>query len=336
VLHRHATDSALEQRLNKISTFVAVQTRHELVALKQSTRNTPALFGAGQIDAIPDKVLRDAEKRFFSDFPEIQGRVSVLPDGRIGRFGWKAQVSNLREFVLAACANELGLEVPDRHQVSLARAAEFNPSNLKLDLVEEECSRLVRYVSSLPRPRRGPPDNGSLPPWGYTVFQSIGCATCHAPRLGDVQGMYSDLLLHDLGDRMSAGGGYGGPARVVDLATANDQPRSSGPARTLEWRTPPLWGVADSAPYLHDGRAVTLDEAIRLHGGEAAKTASRYNGLNSRDRKALLGFLRSLSVSAPGRLREPAASTTSPKAASTATPAAARATTRPRRCFTLM
>jgi hypothetical protein len=36
-----------------------------------------------------------------------------------------------------------------------------------------------------------------------------------------------------------------------------------------EWRTPPLWGLSDSAPYLHDGRAETVLEAIAQHGGEA-------------------------------------------------------------------
>ncbi len=35
-----------------------------------------------------------------------------MKSGRIGRFGWKAQTTNLRDFVLGACASELGLEVP--------------------------------------------------------------------------------------------------------------------------------------------------------------------------------------------------------------------------------
>ena len=69
-------------------------------------------------------------------------------------------------------------------------------------------------------------------------------------------------------------------------------------AAPTEWRTPPLWGVADSAPYLHDGRADTLDDAIRRHDGEAAKTQTRYTRLASSDRKALLAFLSSLTVSA--------------------------------------
>ena len=43
-----------------------------------------------------------------------------------------------------------------------------------------------------------------------------------------------------------------------------------------EWRTPPLWGVADSPPYLHDGRAATLIDAITLHGGEAETATLRF------------------------------------------------------------
>jgi cytochrome c peroxidase len=83
-----------------------------------------------------------------------------------------------------------------------------------------------------------------------------------------------------------------------DLAEAKDQARRSGMAAPTEWRTPPLWGVANSAPYLHDGRANTLDDAIRFHDGEAAKTATRYTRLASSDRRALLAFLNSLTISA--------------------------------------
>jgi hypothetical protein len=68
-------------------------------------------------------------------------------------------------------------------------------------------------------------------------------------------------------------------------------------ASATEWRTAPLWGVADSAPYLHDGRASTIDDAIRLHGGEAEKTTTRYTRLAPGDRKALLTFLSSLTAS---------------------------------------
>ncbi|HEX6986936.1 MAG TPA: di-heme oxidoredictase family protein, partial [Planctomycetaceae bacterium] len=65
-------------------------------------------------------------------------------------------------------------------------------------------------------------------------------------------------------------------------------------ATAREWKTPPLWGVADSAPYLHDGRAATLDEAIRLHAGQAEPAAERYAELSGEDRGKILAFLGTL------------------------------------------
>jgi CxxC motif-containing protein (DUF1111 family) len=68
-------------------------------------------------------------------------------------------------------------------------------------------------------------------------------------------------------------------------------------AATGEWRTPPLWGLRDSAPYLHDGRAETIDQAIRGHGGQATVSAQRYAQLSARERAQLEVFL--LSLAAP-------------------------------------
>ncbi len=298
VIHHHAVSRDDDKRLGAIRLYSAIQTRDEMVALRKSSRNTPALFGAGLIDGVPDAAILEAEKRRFAAFPEIKGRASRLPGGRLGRFGWKGQTARLNDFVLAACSNELGLEVPGRHQVSLASAREFDPAKLKLDLTAEETARLTAFVANLPPPVR-PIRESTLPPWGYMVFERIGCATCHSRRLGRVNGLYSDLLLHDLGNRVFDFGGYGGsanPSGVKDLAEQTAPARTSGEAGPTEWRTPPLWGVADSAPYLHDGRASTLDEAIRLHGGEAEATSERYRKLDSRDRRELLLFLQSLTV----------------------------------------
>jgi cytochrome c peroxidase len=84
-------------------------------------------------------------------------------------------------------------------------------------------------------------------------------------------------------------------AQVIPAAARGDRPHH--PAATEEWRTPPLWGLRDSAPYLHDGRAGTLDEAIRLHGGEAEASGRRYRQLSPREQSALQSFL--LSLAAP-------------------------------------
>ena len=79
-------------------------------------RSTPALFGAGLIDMISDDVLRDIAKTQADKHGPIKGQVAVAIGGRAGKFGWRGQTADLKEFVMGACANELGLQVPGHNQ----------------------------------------------------------------------------------------------------------------------------------------------------------------------------------------------------------------------------
>jgi cytochrome c peroxidase len=58
--------------------------------------------------------------------------------------------------------------------------------------------------------------------------------------------------------------------------------------------TAKLWGVADTAPYLHDGRATTLGAAILEHGGEAHFSAAAYDRLSLEEKIDLIAFLKTL------------------------------------------
>jgi CxxC motif-containing protein (DUF1111 family) len=64
-----------------------------------------------------------------------------------------------------------------------------------------------------------------------------------------------------------------------------------GQAGASEFRTAPLWGVVRSGPYLHDGRAATLEEAIAAHGGEASQARDAFLGLGPVERAALIAYL---------------------------------------------
>jgi CxxC motif-containing protein (DUF1111 family) len=250
-----------------------------------SQRNPPALFGAGLIDALSIDVLLAGEAREFPEFPEIRGHANHLKDHRLGRFGWKAETPSLHEFVLSACANELGLEVPGHHQASSPLEPDAKPKGL--DLTQEECDALVAYVRHLPVPtaRTAGSRESQVIAEGRSLFEAAGCATCHQARLGDIDGIYSDMLLHDMGPALSDSGSYYG--------ISNPDSSTDG-VKKQEWRTPPLWGFRDSGPYLHDGRAATLEEAVALHGGQAAKTTKRFFGLSSEERLRVQAFLRSL------------------------------------------
>jgi hypothetical protein len=60
------------------------------------------------------------------------------------------------------------------------------------------------------------------------------------------------------------------------------------------WMTRNLWGVGTTAPYLHDGRATTLTEAILEHGGEAADAKNAFVALPLTGQQDLIAFLNSL------------------------------------------
>jgi CxxC motif-containing protein (DUF1111 family) len=53
-------------------------------------------------------------------------------------------------------------------------------------------------------------------------------------------------------------------------------------------------GLRFKGAYLHDGRALSIDEAIRLHGGEAAGARDRYLSLRASEKATLLRFLSQL------------------------------------------
>lgn len=320
----------------------------------KSQRNTPALFGLGLLDKIPDMFLQELARRQPQLHPEISGRVGPTDNGA-GRFGWRAQTARLHTFVLEACGNELGLQVPGVDQALSPDDPAYKPAGL--DMTPAQSAAMIAFVASLPRPKQVIPQDGALArvvSAGRNVFAQTGCGACHLENLGPVQGVYSDLLLHDMGpglrdpararptiivtreagalsragqqddgDQEEGGeepvrvparrplpfrgssGAYGGGGAslaggsVASTAQAGDLifkiRRTPVPTNLeQEWQTPALWGVADSAPYLHDGRAQTLVEAIAWHGGEAKPAAERFFTLSAENQLAVIEFLRTL------------------------------------------
>jgi CxxC motif-containing protein (DUF1111 family) len=260
-------------------------------AVQLSQRNSPALFGAKLIDEIPDQAIlanERAQKLRRRDSDNIVGRAMMLPGGRVGKFGWKAQSSSLLSFVQAACANELGLGNPGQAQPAPLTRPDYKPSGL--DLSAAQCEQMTAFIASLPRPIEtapADPQGRQSATAGRQIFNRIGCAVCHVPNLGSVNGVYSDFLLHRMGQDLEGGGSYNPPPTPVPDSSGEDPLPD-------EWRTPPLWGVADSGPYLHDGRASSLADAIRLHGGQAKESASRFAALGPKEQGDLIRFLNSL------------------------------------------
>ncbi|MDG3006647.1 sigma-70 family RNA polymerase sigma factor [Paludisphaera mucosa] len=294
MLHRFGTDASY------LAWRSTIPGRHGAVEVRMSQRNPTPLFGVGLIEKIPDDAILAAARRPNPN-KSPRGRVSRVEGGRIGRFGWKAQSSTVADFVLAAAAGEMGLEVPGRRQADDPR--QFGVPSDGVDMNREECDALVAFVADLPSPTAivpADPRSTAEIKEGAKTFRSIGCSSCHLPKLGDVEGIYSDLLLHDMGPELGDAGNY--TVFGTSRARAADRPRGVRDraddlgSDTREWRTPPLWGLRDSSPYLHDGRAETVSQAISMHGGQGAPSADRFARLSPRRKSQLEAFLSTLAA----------------------------------------
>lgn len=262
------------------------------VAQRQST----PLFGLGLIEAIPDQaILAVASRQAAQGLHGLPSTVTDVATGksRIGRFGWKAQQASLLAFSGDAYLNEMGITnrlfpIENAPNGDAARLARFDHVSDPEDSVDPATGKADIDVAADFMRLLAPPPPVPLTASarvGATLFGQAGCSGCHEPRMQTganpvpalnqvTVNLYSDLLLHDMG-------------RLGDGI-------EQGMARGNEFKTAPLWGLRASAPYLHDGRAGSIDAAIRAHDGDAARSRDAYLRLTPAQRQQLLDFLGSI------------------------------------------
>ncbi len=257
--------------------------------------NTPALFGVGLIDEISSSSIKSARRgremtrlkeEFGLNFETTRaGRLRTHGFGSAGKFGWRGQFATLEEFVATACAVELGLTNSIRAQdIPLEHRPDDSAA---YDMTNSQLEALVTYCRNLPRPEQilpADPELRKMAIRGKRVFETIGCSDCHTPEIDNVAGVYSDFLLYSLASS-EAESGY---RQELEVPMPSHLPEPD------EWQTPPLWGVADSAPYFHDGESATLADAIQRHKGDAKHVMQRHKQLPTKDKEALIEFLNSL------------------------------------------
>jgi CxxC motif-containing protein (DUF1111 family) len=277
-------------------------------------RLAPALFGVGLLDAAgPDTAGRDAadagaasQHAVGSDAPApgTTGQSTAGEARRLntagraqphGRFGWQATALSVQDQTARAFAREMGLTSSDKPtddctqtETACLHAAPNNGSpEVSADIFSAVLS-FQRYLAVPASPTPHP-----IPDRDANTFVDLGCGACHQPRLPviltDADGKevsaviapYTDLRLHDLGNRLA------------DETVAGKKVSS-------KWRTAPLWGLGyrmslEHFPtFLHDGRARSAEEAILWHDGEAANARARFEQLATPQRKAFLHWLETL------------------------------------------
>ena len=284
--------SLLQERAISRDGLERVPPQANVIAKRQST----PLFGLGLIEAIPDAtILRGVRATPVNG---VLGKASMVQDvatGRrlVGRFGWKGQQANLLTFSGDAYLNEMGItsrlfpteNAPNGNVALLTKLDkvrdpedQVDPANGKGDI-----DRLADFMRFIAAPPTAPVTASTA--FGAKIFLDTGCASCHTPMMmtgpspvaalnAKAVMLYSDLLLHDMG---TLGDG------IVQ-----------GSAGPRDMKTPPLWGLNVSGPYLHDGRAATIEAAIQAHDGEARIIKDNYLKLNADQKKLLVDFLKSI------------------------------------------
>lgn len=253
--------------------------------------SVPFLFGLGLAEAIPEEALLERADPDDRDGDGVSGRPGRDGAGRFARFGRKAEHASIESFVASALLFEMGLTSSVRpHELPLGAGIEpgvvDSVSDPEIDdLTLERMSDFVRFLA--PLAPRIPEDSATRADIeeGASLFRRIGCADCHTP--GHVTGpnaidaldrrrfdLYSDLLLHDMGPELAGACGIA--------------------AAPSELRTEPLVGLGRRRVFLHDGRAVAIEDAVLAHGGEATRARAAFQSLDEVRRARIIRFLGSL------------------------------------------
>jgi hypothetical protein len=262
------------------------------------------------------------------DYGSVAG---VDPDLTVRPFGWKGHQATLRDIAEESLHIHQGL-LSNRIQLAVRDGSlpaapygkgpwwDVDEDGISLEIHEGMLTTLVGYLAQLEAPTVRPPrDPGLVDLWaaGRVRFEEIGCAGCHVPTL--------ELEDSKLDARADSDPTH--PAFIIDVAKDGDYPKvepkyggevtpylvhlysdlkrhdmgaglaSPAPQGTIPasvFLTRPLWGLADTAPYLHDGRAPTIHDAVVLHGGEAAAARDAYLALDEYGRASVRVFLTSL------------------------------------------
>ncbi|MCK5943648.1 MAG: c-type cytochrome [Planctomycetes bacterium] len=269
-------------------------------AVQSEQRNGIPIFGTGMFEFVSDATILSHADPDDTDGDGISGRANNDGAG-LGRFGTKAQANNIELFTRAPLFNQMGIStnplqgsagtVSLGHGALMQGSATPNAPTFDNDGVPDpelspsDLGDLIAFSRFLAPPQPRPFNEAASR--GQALFDTIGCAKCHLPELESSRGpvrAFTDLLLHDMGPGLAGEVSFGTPQMG-----ANDPPTTEA-----EWRTAPLWGVASAGPWLHDGRASSLDEAILLHGGESQSIRDAYVGLSAQEREDILEFLRHL------------------------------------------
>jgi hypothetical protein len=287
--------------------LLAKEMTAELQALKRQALENPGISVTLKTKGVNfGTIVADAGG--VVDTSAVQG---LDEDLVVRPFGRKGEFSTVRSFAKTAMMFHFGMQPVE----VVGSGIDGDIDGIVDEVSVGELSALAIFAVTLDRPRGERAGTGAGA--GFKRFKGLGCTECHQPLLttdssvltlsypeipedpsanvfysidlgdgppyfrknprgGLVIPLFSDLKRHDMGE------GLRESFHAVDDET------------NREFITARLWGVADTAPYMHDGRAFTLSEAILMHGGDAQAARDEFAQLSDAERAEVLTFLGSL------------------------------------------
>lgn len=235
----------------------------------------------------------------------------VDPDLVVKPFGRKGCCATVRQFDQGALMFHHGMQPVE----IVEEGVDADGDGVVNEILVGELSALEVFQTTQETPSED--ERSDQAQEGMEIFHEIECSSCHRPELwtnsrtlgysfpeiheDPFANEFYEVDLSKKPPRFKRKRGSGLIVRLFsDLKRHNMGPglaeffQGATPAQNSEFITARLWGVADTAPYLHNGRAQTLDEAIDLHGGEALEARNAYANLDQDDQDAILRFLRTL------------------------------------------
>jgi CxxC motif-containing protein (DUF1111 family) len=219
----------------------------------------------------------------------------------VGKFGWKDQDPSILSFSGDAYLNEMGvtnrLKPKDVTSVCKLTAAVPDPEDTPDALGLADIDHFAQFI----RGTRVPPRDTVLAATpsaiaGQSLFNSVGCVTCHVSTMTTVPpgailngGAYivpaalGNKTFHPYGDFL-----------LHNVGTGDGIVQGGPPDTANKLRTVPLWGLHIKSRFMHDNASLTLGDAIQRHAGEAAGVIAHFNSMSSAQQQQLITFLKSL------------------------------------------
>lgn len=275
----------------------------ELQALKAFAQQHPAQDVPLVTKGVSFGVIRYNNGAF--DTADVEG---IDDDLVVRPFGRKGELATVRGFDEGAMQFHFGMQPIE----SVGADVDGDGDGVANEILTGELSVLAIFNTNLESPQQEHLDRQAAE--GAELFQSVGCADCHVPALATAGRVlaYSfpevptdptanvyyqvDLSTPPTKFKKARGGGLTIPL-FADLKRHNmgdDMAESFGSPNDAMFTTAKLWGVADTAPYMHDGRALTISSAILMHGGEGQIARDSFAALDVTDQAGILAFLQTL------------------------------------------